>query len=165
MYPPLAHPHRLDRQPAHQPLAFDMMIVTRRVSAGSVQIAELFDDPHRLATRLPDGSTLAMGPMVRGSSLGGTTWRGHASIRRPGLPLLPPVRIDVELSSWSDDSGEVRLSPTSRHFRWWGARRLRRYFASAHAAADHLWRALRGPAPTDLPTDAPAPAASLDAAA
>lgn len=50
--------------------------------------------------------------------------------------------VEVELSSWSHTASEVAVRPTARRPNSWTSRKLRRYFASAHAAADLLGREL-----------------------
>jgi hypothetical protein len=160
---PPAFGRQLDRQPPYQPLAFDLVIVSRRVSAGPARIAVLMADPRQLATTLPDGSTFAIGSMAPAVALVGTSWRGQARIHRPGLRLFRHLRVNVEIAGWSADSGEVRISPASRHVRLWGRRRLGQYFVLVHAVADHLWRALREPPPAVSDDAAPAaPSTSLE---
>jgi RimJ/RimL family protein N-acetyltransferase len=48
------------------------------------------------------------------------------------------ARLDIEISTWTPGSMLIQLRPVDRDPRRWGARRMRRYFELAHAAADRL---------------------------
>lgn len=59
-----------------------------------------------------------------------------------GPRLTRFTRVDIEISSVSPHTLELRMLPRSRHIHGWGTRRQRRYFRLAHAAADHLQQVL-----------------------
>ena len=50
--------------------------------------------------------------------------------------------VELEVGAWSADASRLQLRPTSRHPERWSRRRLRRYFALAHLAADQTASAL-----------------------
>jgi hypothetical protein len=58
-----------------------------------------------------------------------------------GPRLARFTRVDIEISSVSPHTLELRMLPRSRHIHGWGIRRQRRYFGLAHAAADPLQQA------------------------
>ncbi len=58
----------------------------------------------------------------------------HASTRR-GRAV---ERFDVEINAWDAWSTELLVRPRARHPYRWSGRRMRRYFAVAHATADAL---------------------------
>jgi len=69
--------------------------------------------------------------------------------------FIPSVRrgfvIDVELAPWSDTTTEIAVRPTPRAPHRWSDRRRRRWYESAHAAADALRNHLLHAAPEALP--------------
>ena len=69
--------------------------------------------------------------------------------------FIPSVRrgfvIDVELAPWSDTTTEIAVRPTTRAPHRWSDRRRRRWYESAHAAADALRNHLLHAAPEALP--------------
>ena len=66
------------------------------------------------------------------------SWRAPGVLHPAGLGLARFARVAVEVSARSDDECEVRVVPASHRLDRWSARRARRYFAAAHAAADSL---------------------------
>ena len=69
-------------------------------------------------------------------------WHAGGRLVGAGPRLARSTRIDIEVRAASCDSAEVRLLPRSRHIHRWAARRQRRYFQLAHAAADRLEQVL-----------------------
>jgi hypothetical protein len=132
---------RFHRTDPHYPPTFDTLIVSRRVSAGPDRTAAIVGDPGLLSTTLPDGSAFEVGSMMARPGIVGTRWSGDGLIRRRGV-VRRPLRLAIEIAAWSDESGEVRISPATRHVPNWGPRRFVRYFELAHDAADHLRRLL-----------------------
>jgi hypothetical protein len=50
--------------------------------------------------------------------------------------------VDIEVSMWSHDTTGLQLRPVARRPERWSSRRIRRYFALAHLAADETARLL-----------------------
>lgn len=128
----------------HRYSLHDLVCVTRRVDAPIAQVAR------RLAELVGPEPTIAVGegvalelrePPVRGHR--GLVWRVPARLHTGGL--APSVRVQIEVSAWSDGVSELFLRPTSRHAAHWSGRRLRRYTDLAPIAADALVRRLASP--------------------
>jgi hypothetical protein len=68
------------------------------------------------------------------------TWRA------PVVLLTKRARVvavaEIEVSMWSHGSTELQLRPVARHPERWSGRRIGRYFALAHLAADETVRLL-----------------------
>lgn len=64
------------------------------------------------------------------------TWSGRAQLLSPRGRRVATVEVDV--SMWSSGSTCIALRPVARFPDRWSARRLRRYFALAHAAVDAI---------------------------
>jgi len=62
------------------------------------------------------------------------TWCAPALLLTPGWRPVAPV--ELEVSMWSHEATSLALRPAARHPERWSSRRLRRYFALAHAGAD-----------------------------
>ncbi len=107
-----------------------------------------------IARRLRDQSTIAP---AAGFALGGEGTlfvdgtprpssnpiiHGHESWRTTARLLTARGRhvahLDIEISTWTAGSVLLQLRPVDHNARRWGARRMRRYFELAHAAADRL---------------------------
>jgi hypothetical protein len=63
--------------------------------------------------------------------------------------------VEIEVSMWSEAATCVTMRPAVRHPERWNARRVRRYFTVAHAAADETARliARRATSTLDAPAD------------
>lgn len=62
-------------------------------------------------------------------------------------------RVELEIGPWSATATELRLRPAARHPERWSGRRVERYFAEAHRAADAVVARLEtlAPAPPVTP--------------
>ena len=64
-----------------------------------------------------------------------------------------PIKFDLEINAWDNATTELLVRPRARSPYRWSGRRMRRYFAVAHATADELTGLLRSRA-TAVPTSA-----------
>jgi hypothetical protein len=96
------------------------------------------------------GSLVIEGPWLRAPWSGLPGWR--ASGRLQGSGRFGRAfgrgfgRVDVEILPWSPTTSGLRLARRSPLPVYWSARRVRRYWAAAHGAADGLARLDRSPA-------------------
>jgi hypothetical protein len=94
-------------------------------------------------------------PLLRAHCSGVPGWRASGRLvrkvpsGRAGLRRLRSIRpwsgrtfgrVDIEILPWSSTTTGVRLARRSPLPSYWSARRVRRYWALAHAAADRLAR-------------------------
>jgi hypothetical protein len=99
------------------------------------------DEPQH-AVELPKGGRIDVKlPFRRDAWL----WYGAQELtplRTPGALYTSSNRricsVELELAAWSRQMSELSLRPAVRAPHSWGARRLRRWFTYAHAAADQL---------------------------
>jgi hypothetical protein len=77
-----------------------------------------------------------------GPPASGALWHTTGRLVGAGPRLARFTRIDIEVRPASPRTVEVRLFPRSAHVHRWAARRYRRYFRLAHAAADQLTQVL-----------------------
>jgi hypothetical protein len=92
-------------------------------AAGLMYLAEPLRPVAPFSSRQPTPTWCAEGQLL--------TTRRHAV-----------ASIEIEVSMWSDAATCVTLRPAARHPERWPARRVRRYFTAAHAAADETARLL-----------------------
>jgi hypothetical protein len=71
-------------------------------------------------------------------------WQMRSRLVGAGPRIALFSRVDIEISPASSRSVELRVLPRSRHIHRWAARRRRRYFQLAHAAADRLAQLFAG---------------------
>jgi hypothetical protein len=118
--------------------------VTRRVSTTATTLARRLEgDPGLQHIRLAGLGELRVDPLPRPDPPGsGTLWYGRGLLVGSGPRLARVTRLDIEVRPATRDTVEVRLVPRSRHIHRWAARRQRRYFRLAHAAADQLKQVL-----------------------
>lgn len=137
----------------HRYSLHDVVCVTRRVDAPIDHVAR------RLADLSGPDPTVAVGeraalqlPARPERAHRGLVWRAPARLHTGGLHLLPYVRVQIEVSAWSDGVSELFVRPTSHHAVHWGRRHLRRYVElaplAADALADRLAADMRRPQPT-----------------
>jgi hypothetical protein len=119
------------------------VVVARRIDRASTSLPQLLTDPTRFAPRTPlalgpDGVLRIDTPFSATGSWTAPRWTttGRLYGRGPRLALF--ARVEVEVSAWSDRTGELRLRPVGQHLGLWGRRRQRRYFALAHRSADRM---------------------------
>jgi hypothetical protein len=96
---------------------------------------------------LGDGATLHLDPPEVSSGSVGSSWRtwGRIEVGR----ARPVAHLEVELTTWPGQTGELVLRPATGRVSRWGRRRQERYFTLVHRAADRLAQALvLGPWPT-----------------
>jgi hypothetical protein len=141
--------------PDHVPLAAYGADVVRTVSLG----------PAVVERRLADGTLWSQGTLLPLSGLGALViegpwlqapWSGLPGWRAPGRLRGRGRfgrafgrgfgRVDVEILPWSPTTTGLRLARRSPLPVYWSARRVRRYWATAHAAADGLARLDLSPA-------------------
>lgn len=136
-----------ERQVRLRGSGLDYDVVTRRIPASLTSLVR------RLANvdeTLPGGrleldgwgALRLAGPFERRERGRPEEWRTWGRLTGHGPRLVPYARVDLAIAPWSEDACELRVVPRSHHLHKWGARRLRRYFLLAHAAADHLRLAL-----------------------
>jgi len=145
------------RWPSLEPPTWSDPGVTRRIGASATALARRFEgDPGVRRIRLAGLGELRVQPPVRPEPPGsggprpagnppagwGGPWQAGGRLIGAGPRLARFTRIDIEVRAASCDSAEVRLLPRSRHIHRWAARRQRRYFQLAHAAADRLEQVL-----------------------
>jgi hypothetical protein len=107
-----------------------------------------------LADRTPLGSSEPF-PLADGSLHLSEPFRPLApwSARQPSPSWRAPARlltkrgrvvavVEIEVSMWSHSSTELQLRPVARHPERWSSRRIGRYYALAHLAADETARLL-----------------------
>jgi hypothetical protein len=83
------------------------------------------------------------------------TWRAQGRLLWHGPMRVRLARIEVDVTAWTDDAAEVSVRPAGRRLLTWGPRRERRYFHSAHRAANVIADAVgRGGDPTQRPAAA-----------
>jgi hypothetical protein len=90
------------------------------------------------------GALVIEGPWLQALCSGLPGWRAAGRLlgrgrfgRAPGRAF---GRVDVEILPWSRATIGLRLARRSPLPVYWSARRVRRYWAAAHAAADRLTR-------------------------
>jgi hypothetical protein len=52
------------------------------------------------------------------------------------------ARVEIEVGEWSEDATRLQVRPRARRLERWTGRRIKRYFALAHEAADLTARTL-----------------------
>jgi len=119
------------------------VVVARRIDRASTSLPQLLSDPTRFAVSTPlplgaDGVLRIDTPFSATGSRSAPRWTttGRLYGRGPRLALFS--RVEVEVSAWSDRTGELRLRPVGQHLGLWGGRRQRRYFVLAHRSADRI---------------------------
>jgi hypothetical protein len=98
-----------------------------------------------LLLRLPLRSDLSW-PQRRGDQLPART--GGALYTQTNRSICA---VEIELSPWSDECTELVVRPAVRNPCRWSARKLERWFAHAHLAADALRASLTAPPPERAP--------------
>jgi GNAT superfamily N-acetyltransferase len=119
-------------------------VLERRVNRPTRAVARRLRDQSTIAPAdgfaLGTDGTLFVDGTPRPSS--NPIFHGHESWRTTARLLTARGRhvahLDIEISTWSPGSVSLQLRPVDRNSRRWGARRVRRYFELAHAAADRL---------------------------
>lgn len=126
--------------PAQLPL-HDLVLVTRRIDAPIAHVARRLSE---LSSTDP-AQPIAVGergwlhiPDAPERAHRGLIWRARGRLHPTGVRLTPFIRVDVEVSAWSDRASELFLRPTSRHPFYWGTRRLQRYLDLAPRTGDAL---------------------------
>ncbi len=120
-----------------------LTVVTRRVNVSTSAVRAVLAHPDVLG-RAPLGDVgwlVIDAPLVR-LDTGIETWHGRGRLYGRGPRLARYARVEIVLTAWSDEASELTLRPVCPYPLRWGARRLRRYFALAHLAGDHLARVL-----------------------
>ncbi len=84
----------------------------------------------------PAGSLVLSGPFRRVIVDPRATWIAEAALSTPRGRRV--ARVEVEVGPWSSTDTELLLRPVARAPHLWSRRRLQRYFAAAHGAADAL---------------------------
>jgi len=138
-----------------------MFVLQRRVNEPLGAIERVLCDATLLGAgathALPDGARLELerpfGVAFPPFGVDFASWSAPASVytgrgRRA-------VKFDIEINAWDNASTELLVRPRSRSPYRWSGRRMRRYFAVAHATADGMTQLLRAravasrqPAPT-----------------
>ena len=77
-------------------------------------------------------------PFMRSVCSGLPGWRASGRLVGKGWSPRRFGDVDVEIFPWSASAIEIRLARRSPFPVYWGVRRVRRYWALAHAAADRL---------------------------
>ena len=96
---------------------------------------------------LGDGATLHLDPPAGSAGTVASTWRSSARIHVGRA--RPLAHVEVELTTWPGQTGELVLRPAAGRVGRWSRRRQERYFTLVHRAADRLAQALvLGPWPT-----------------
>jgi hypothetical protein len=116
--------------------------VERRIADGTLWHQGTVLPLDRLGALVFDGPslrTVCLGvPGWRASGrLVGRTWSSRTRSSRAWSPRVFG-RVDVEVIPWSSSMTALRLARRSPIPNYWSARRVRRYWALAHAAADRL---------------------------
>ena len=130
---------------------------TPPVAYGADVIRTVSLGPAAVERRLADGTLWSQGTLLPLNGLGALVidgswlrapWSGLPGWRAPGRlrgsgrfgRARGFGRIDVEILPWSPSTSGLRLARRSPLPVYWSARRVRRYWATAHAAADRLAR-------------------------
>jgi hypothetical protein len=87
----------------------------------------------------------------------GRSLRARGRFTFTGRALVPVARVEIELVPWSAGACEVLVRPMGRWAPSWGRARTRRFYALAHAAADHLAAELHRPLALDEVEREPVP--------
>ena len=115
--------------------------VVRRINTTPAELA------HRIVSVGDPPPRLALGPLGelrvdshprQDPSDSAPVWQMRSRLVGAGPRIALFSRVDIEISPASSRSIELRVLPRSRHIHRWAARRRRRYFQLAHAAADRL---------------------------
>jgi hypothetical protein len=116
-------------------------VVVRRINTTPAELA------HRIVSVGDPPPRLALGPLGelrvdshprQDPSDSAPVWQMRSRLVGAGPRIALFSRVDIEISPASSRSIELRVLPRSRHIHRWAARRRRRYFQLAHAAADRL---------------------------
>jgi hypothetical protein len=109
-------------------------------------------EPAELPARRVDlgPGRVTMGPARRD----GRSLRARGRFTFTGRALVPVARVDIEVVPWSAGTCEVLVRPAGRRVPSWGRSRTRRFYALAHAAADHLAAELCPPVRLTVPRGA-----------
>lgn len=107
-------------------------VVERRLSAGTLW------SPGTLLPLDGLGVLVIDGPWLRAPWSGLQGWRTSGRLQGKGRFRRAFGRVDIEVLPWSPTTTGVRLARRSPLPVYWSARRVRRYWATAHAAADRL---------------------------
>src|SRR5262249_5470327 len=95
----------------------------------------------------PKGTVLPLGrlgtlvieqPLLRTVWFGLAGWRASGRLVGRGWRARNFGGVALDISPWSPTAIQIRLARQSPFPSYWGARRVRRYWALAHAAADQL---------------------------
>ena len=136
-------PLALDRMP---PAAYGSDVI-RTVSLGPAVVERRLADGTLWSqgTRIPLdrlGALVIEGPWLQAPWAGLPGWRAPGRLQgrsRVGRALGRGFgRVDVEILPWSPTTTGLRLARRSPLPVYWSARRVRRYWATTHAAADRL---------------------------
>ena len=68
------------------------------------------------------------------------SWRANGRLVNGRGRLV--ARVEIEVGEWSEDSTRLQVRPRARRLERWTGRRIQRYFALAHDAADQTARRL-----------------------
>lgn len=68
------------------------------------------------------------------------SWRANGRLVNSRGRLV--ARVEIEVGEWSHDATRLQLRPRARRLERWTGRRIKRYFALAHDAADQTARRL-----------------------
>ena len=138
--------------PGSAPLALDH---TESVAYGADVIRTVSLGPAAVERRLADGTLWSQGTLLPLNGLGALVidgpwlrapwsglpgWRASGRLRGSGRfgRARGFGRVDVEILPWSPSTSGLRLARRSPLPVYWSARRVRRYWATAPAAADRL---------------------------
>jgi hypothetical protein len=139
----------------HEVLDARNFVLERWIDRPPHPVIDVLRDPRIVAPpwgfALEDGGTLlvddapqpALFPIVRGYE----SW--HATARLLNRRGRTVARLDVEIGIGAPGVS-IQVRPLARHPHRWGARRVRRYFALAHSAADEFERVLRNQRKAEL---------------
>jgi len=131
-----------------------MFVLQRRVNEPLGAIERVLCDATLLGAgathALPDGARLELerpfGVAFPPFGVDFASWSAPASVHTGRGRRA--VKFDIEINAWDNASTELLVRPRSRSPYRWSGRRMRRYFAVAHATADGMTQLLRTRAAT-----------------
>jgi hypothetical protein len=155
-------PSPFNRPQFHEPvIGGSRFVLERWVNQPSQAVADVLRDQSIVTPpsgfALGDDGTLFVDEAPRRSSLpiapGYESWRATGRLLSGRRRLV--ARLDIDIGIGAPGTVLVQLRLLDRRPQRWSARRTRRYFVLAHAAADRLEQLLNEHAPVDVGRDIP----------
>jgi hypothetical protein len=126
-------------------LTWPTFVVERRVNQPPqvVQAALRRTDALTVESRIPlggDGELCFETPWRPALSWHSLSWRANGRLVNGRGRVV--ARVEIEVGAWAEDATRLQVRPRARRLERWTGRRIQRYFALAHEAADRTARAL-----------------------